>query len=67
MDPSKNLSPELKRKIDAMSHLDMARKWRFSPSGDDMLSGDAGKYFKSRFYDYFGGWTSAISKQVGWG
>jgi len=66
MDLSKNLSAELKQKIDSMSHLELARKWRHAPAGEEMLSGDAGDYFKERLFEYFGGFTPEISKRIGW-
>ena len=57
-----------KQKIDGMTQLEMARLWRFAPSGHP--------YFDSRLplHDYFakrfaklGGMTPTISKQIGLG
>lgn len=56
--------PELKAKIDALSQLELCRKWRFAV-GDPMLQGQAGEYFKQRLEEK-GGFTPAISKELGW-
>lgn len=57
---------ELKKEIDEMSHIEMARIWRFELNSP---------YFTSdtRIHDYFqekfkekGGMTSSISKIIGW-
>ena len=56
-----------KRIIDSMSQVDMARKWRFAsmehPYFDTTLP--LFDYFSARF-DKLGGFTPAISKQIGW-
>mgnify|MGYP001571895818 CR=1 FL=1 len=57
---------ELKEEIDAMTHYEMARLWRFSPSGNPMFEGDVGEYFKDRLFKHFGGFTPGISKSLGW-
>ena len=54
----------LKDRIDNMSQLDMAFKWRFVPAGDPLLSGEVGEYFHKVFKEK-GGMTSEISKLVG--
>jgi len=53
-----------KRKIDAMSQEDMARLWRFAPSGHPyFITGTPlCKYFKQAFK----GFTPGLSKAVGW-
>ena len=55
-----------KKQIDGMSQMEIARLWRFSPSGhpffDDRLP--LFKHFKKRFEE-LGGFTPAISKQLG--
>ena len=56
---------ELKAKIDSMSRLDMARRWRFAPVGDPMFQGEVGDYFEKRFKE-LGGFTPEISKKIGW-
>lgn len=54
-------------RIDGLTRFDMARIWRFAPSGDPMLQGEAGDYFKQRFFGDFGGFSPAISRSLGWG
>lgn len=58
---------EMKRDIDAMSHYDLCRRWRFAKSGDPYFQGEVGEYFKTRLFDHFKGFTPAISKSLGWG
>jgi hypothetical protein len=55
---------EWKKKIDAMTQVDMARLWRFSPSGHPIFVNDSElyKYFEARFK----GFTPEISKRIGW-
>ena len=60
------LTPERKVEIDSMSHYDMCRTWRFTPSGDWRIMGECGDYFKKRLFDEFGGFTPEISKSLGW-
>lgn len=56
-----------KRTIDTMAHRDMARLWRFAPSGHPIFRNDLPlfEYFKARFQK-LGGMTPAISKEIGW-
>ncbi len=58
---------EWMEKIDGMSHLDMAKLWRFAPSGHPVFNSNLPlfQHFKERF-DSFGGMTPAISKAIGW-
>lgn len=60
------MTDQEKAKIDAMSHEEMCRHWRFAKVGDPLLQGEAGFYFKSRLFDHFGGFTPEISKRIGW-
>jgi hypothetical protein len=57
-----------KEDIDKMSQIEMARLWRFAPSGHpyfDSTNGDLFKYFKKKFKEK--GWfTPAVSKAIGW-
>ena len=55
---------EWKKKIDGMSQEDMARLWRFAPSGHPVFvtGSDLFEYFQSRFK----GFTPEISKKIGW-
>ena len=59
------LTKEMKSKIDNMSHIEMAQKWRFAPAGNRMLMGDTGDYFHKVFKEK-GGMTPEISKIIGW-
>lgn len=58
---------EWKAKIAQMSQLEMARLWRFAPSGHPCFDSTLPlfKIFKDRFED-LGGMTPAISKTIGW-
>ena len=58
---------EWEEKIDKMSHIEMARLWRFSPSGNPVFSSQNRLFvrFKKRF-DSLGGMTVTISKALGW-
>ena len=53
--------------IDDMSHEEMCRLWRFSPSGNPIFRSDLPFFarFEKRFKE-FGGFTPAISKSIGW-
>lgn len=53
--------------IDAMSHYELARRWRFATDGDLLMQGEAGSHLKYRLFTEFGGFTPAISKSLGWG
>lgn len=63
------LTPDIKRQIDAMSLEDMLSKWRFSASGDEMFQGESGAYFSTRMFGLRDAdndaWVRA-SKSVGW-
>jgi hypothetical protein len=58
---------EWKKKIDAMSHSEMASLWRFAPAGHPVFDSTLPlfNYFKTRF-DSMGGFTPEISKKLGW-
>lgn len=58
---------EIIEKINNMSQTEMARLWRFAPSGHPYFDSTKPffKIFKERF-DNFGGFTPAISKTIGW-
>jgi len=56
-----------KEEIDKLSQYDMAKLWRFAPSGHPYLSTNGGlfEYFKKKFEEK--GWfTPEISKSIGW-
>lgn len=58
---------EHKKKIDKMTQTDMARLWRFAPSGHPYFRNDLplSDYFGTRFKE-LGGFTPSISKEIGW-
>ncbi len=59
---------EWKDKIDAMSHEEMARLWRFSPAGATPIFDNTQpiwSYFKEK-WDKLGGWNPTLSKKIGW-
>lgn len=56
-----------KKKIDSMSRYDMCYIWRFGISGDPYLdSRVVGDYFKNRLFNELGGFSTEISKELGW-
>lgn len=57
----------LKSQIDAMSHYELCRLWRFAEIGNPLLQGKTGDYFSYRLFKHFGGFTPEISKSLGWG
>lgn len=57
---------DFKKEIDSMSHEELARIWRFGDSSNKLLQGEAGKYFKTRLFDHFGGFNANLSKKIGW-
>lgn len=59
------MTPEMKSKIDNMTHEQICYAWRFSPSGDPLFEGSAYLYLKAKF-DRLGGFTPEISKNIGW-
>ena len=61
------LTEERKKEIDALSRFEMCRVWRFAKTGDWMVTGDCGDYFKKRLFDELGGFTPEISKRLGHG
>ncbi len=58
------LTPERKEEIDSLAHHDCCRIWRYAATGNWMIMGDCGDYFKKRLFDHFGGFTSQISKAL---
>jgi len=58
---------DLPTDIELMSHVQLCWAWRFLPSEDDRIQGDNGKRLQERLFKEFGGFTPAISKQIGWG
>lgn len=63
--PAPVLDPVIKAEIDALSHLEMARLWRFTPPGEGYMTGAAGEYFAERF-EKLGGMTYDVSVTIGY-
>ena len=64
------ITPEIQAeydKINAMSHEECCRLWRFAPSGHPYMDSTLPywKVFEAGF-DSFGGFTPEISKKIGW-
>ena len=60
---------EYQKNIDLMSQTEMASLWRFAPAGHIYFRSDIpelSNYFNKRFFDELGGFTHAISKDIGW-
>jgi hypothetical protein len=54
--------------IKTMDHYTMCKYWRFAPEGTEIYFRSdisTGKEFKDRLFKHFGGFTPAISKQLG--
>ena len=62
------LSAEIMAEIDALSHEDMCRMWRFGTMKPEWRDSrfPASAYFKERLWTHFGGFTPEISKSIGW-
>lgn len=58
------LTPERKAKIDAMDRRSMCSTWRFAATGNWMIMGECGDYFKKRLFTDLGGFTPEISKSL---
>ena len=56
------------KEIENMSHLELARIWRFAPPGDEMLdmTKPYSKIIEQRLFKEFDGFIPAISKALGW-
>lgn len=61
-------NPEIVAKINSMSHFEMAYNYRFCSFGHMYFDSNLPYYeiFMKRFRE-FGGMTTSISKQIGWG
>lgn len=59
-----------KKDIDGMSQTSMASLWRFAPVGHPYFNSfdnkEISEYFAMKFKEK-GGFTPAISKEIGWG
>lgn len=62
------MTEEEKNEIDNLSHLEMCRAWRFGTGKKEWFDKrfESSKYFQERLFTHFGGFTSAISKEIGW-
>lgn len=62
------LTEEDKKEIDALSHEEMCRYWRFGNGKAKWfdVGHPASGYFKDRLFSHFGGFTPEISKRIGW-
>ena len=64
-DPIAKLTDQMRKRIDSMSHEDMAHRWRFAPAGDPLFKrGEVFDYFDARF-KALGGFTPELSKKIG--
>lgn len=54
--------------INQMSHYDMCNLWRNAPAGHRYfdITKPYVEVFKKRLFNHFGGFTSEISKEIGW-
>ena len=59
------MTEEQKKQIDGMSQYELCSRWRFGKIGDPLLQGDTGDYY-SKVLKEKGGFTSEISKDLGW-
>jgi len=53
-----------KQKLPTMSQMELARLWRFSPSGHPVFRSDLPLY--ANFKEHFKGFTPEISKALDW-
>lgn len=61
------LTPENKRYIDKLSYVELLRRWRFAPAGDQWFSGPTGTYWGDRMNELRPTVNHvAASKQIGW-
>ena len=58
----------MKADIDSLSHFSMCYMWRFGKAPKEYFdsTNPISEYFKKRLFDYFGGFTPEISKEIGW-
>ena len=63
-----DLTPEVKRSIDALSYEQLLSRWRFAPIGDRMFQGETGDYWRKRMTELknSGADHVAASKRIGW-
>jgi hypothetical protein len=59
---------EMKKEIDALTHEQMCRMWRFGTLKKEWSDSrnPLSTYFSDRLFKHFGGFTPEISKKIGW-
>lgn len=59
---------DLKKEIDMLSHEELCRHWRFGSGKPEWFdnTNPISQYFYDRLFKHFGGFTSEISKKIGW-
>lgn len=59
---------ELKAEIDQLAHHQMCKMWRTGNAPQVYFDSTTpiAKYFSDRLFGHFGGFTTEISKQIGW-
>jgi hypothetical protein len=59
---------DLKLEVDALTHEQMCRMWRFNQGNPKYFDSrePVSEYFKERLFKHFGGFTPEISKRIGW-
>jgi len=64
------MNEDHKNWIDSASYEDLLRKWRFAETGDPLLQGETGDYFKKimgeKRVQVGDGGHVAASKRIGW-
>ena len=55
-------------KINNMCHEEMCKLWRHAPSDHPYFNNTKpyAKIFEDRLFNHFGGFTTKISKKIGW-
>lgn len=68
MENSEEKNKDFKTEIDALTHEEMCRMWRFGTMKIEWRTSGftACEYFKERLFTHFGGFTAEISKRIGW-
>ena len=61
------MEKDYKIEIDALSHEQMCRHWRFGTGKPEWFDNrcEESKYFHDRLFVHFGGFTTEISKKIG--
>jgi len=61
-------SENYKDEIDALTHEQMCKHWRFGTGKPEWFDNrcEESKYFYDRLFVHFGGFNPNISKKIGW-